>query len=138
MVSKVKNKWDKLDDKAKKWASRLTAVATIIGVLAAAGGWIINQLDNAVATRIEAQTQTIQQEVQEIGKEREATAKQTNLQLTRLELMMLMETDPENVIGIERLARKYFSPPLDGNSYMTAFYTKWAKIYGGDLSLVLE
>ena len=137
-MGKVKGKWDKLDEKAKKWAARLTAFATIIGVLAAGGGWIINQLDNAVATRIEAQTVSLEKEVEELTTATNKADKEIELQLMRLELMMLIESDPENVIGIERLARKYFSPPMNGNSYMTAFFTKWAKAYGGDLSLVLE
>ena len=137
MVSRVKNKWDKLDDKAKKWASRLTAIATIIGVLVAAGTWLIAQLDNAVAARIEDQTATLREEVKEIGKEREATAKQTDLQLTRLELMMLMETDPDNVIEIEKVAHKYFIE-LGGNTYMSSEFSRWCKLHNANCEIVLK
>lgn len=137
MSKALKSKWDKLDDKVKKWAARLTAFATIVGVLAAGGGWIINQLDNAVATRIEAQTTALQEQVQEIGKEREATAKQTELQLTRLELMMLMETDPDNTIEIEKVAHKYFIE-LKGNTYMSSEFSRWCKMYNADCEVVLK
>ena len=135
---KIKNKWDNLDKGVQKWATRLGAIATIVGVLVAGGGWLIHQVDNAVAMRIETQTESIQQEVQKLSDKVENQDRETELQLTRLELMMLIETDPENIVGIERLARHYFSPPLDGNSYMTSYYTKWAKLYGGDLSLATK
>lgn len=134
-MSKIKSKWDNLDNNVQKWATRLGAIATIIGILAAGGGWIVSQLDNSVSAHIETQTQAIQDEVQKLSDKVENQDKETELQLTRLELMMLIETDPENIVGIERLAKHYFSPPLDGNSYMTSYYTKWAKLYGGDLSL---
>lgn len=137
MVTKVKNKWDKLDDNTQKWAKRLTSIATIIGVLVAGGGWIINQLDNAVATRLEEQTTSLQQEVESLSKGREQADHQTELQLTRLELMMLMAHAPENIVEIEKIARHYFVD-LKGDTYMTSEYTKWAKSYGGDMEYVIE
>lgn len=133
---KIKSKWDKLDDNAKKWASRLTAVATIIGVLTAGGGWIINQLDNAVASRLEAQTASLQKEVEVLSKDREEADKQTSLQLMRLELMTLMEVDPSNVVEIEKVARQYFQS--GGNSYMTSMYTKYCKNYGADCEVMFR
>lgn len=137
-MSRAKKKWDSLDKNVQKWATRLGAIATIVGVLTAGGGWLIHQVDNAVASRIEAQTTEIQQEVQKLTEKVSEHEYQTDVKLTRFELLMLMEHDPENIVGIERLARHYFSPPLDGNSYMTSCYTKWAKLYGGDLSLATK
>lgn len=137
MSNKVKDKWAKLDENAQKWAKRLTAVATIIGVLTAGGSYIINQLDNAVATRIEAQTTVLQEQVQEIGKERYTTAKQTELQLTRLELMMLMESDPENVVEIEKVAHHYFVDDK-GNSYMSSLYNAWCHAHNGDCEIMFK
>ena len=137
MANKVKSKWDKLDANAQKWAKRLTAIATIVGVLTAGGSYIINQLDNAVATRIEAQTTALQEQVQEIGKERESTAKQTELQLTRLELMMLMETDPDNAVEIEKVAHHYFVDGR-GNSYMSSLYNTWCHTHNGDCEIMFK
>lgn len=134
MPSKMKNKWDKLDANAQKWAKRLTAFATIIGIATAGFGWVITQLDNSVASRIENQTATLQQEVKEIAKDREATAKQTELQLTRLELMMLMETDPNNTVEIEKVAHHYFVDD-HGNSYMSGLYNSWCHNYNGDCEI---
>ena len=138
MVSKAKKKWDSLDKNVQKWASRLAAIATIVGVLTAGGGWLIHQVDNAVATCIETQTTEIQQEVQKLAETVETQDKEQEQRLMRLELMMLMEHDPDNVLGIERLAKEYFSERINGNSYMTSYFTKWAKQYGGDLSIVLK
>lgn len=138
MVSKAKKKWDSLDKNVQKWASRLAAIATIVGVLTAGGGFLIHQVDNAVAARIETKTTEIQQEVQKLTETVETQDKEQEQRLMRLELMMLMEHDPDNVLGIERLAKEYFSERINGNSYMTSYFTKWAKQYGGDLSIVLK
>ena len=137
MVTKVKNKWDKLDDNTQKWAKRLTSIATIIGVLVAGCGWVINQLDNAVAVRLEEQTASLQQKVESLSNGREQSDRQTEMQLTRLELMMLMAHAPENIVEIEKIARHYFVD-LKGDTYMTSEYTKWAKNYGGDMEYVIE
>lgn len=59
------------------------------------------------------------------------------LAITRVELMMLMTHDPENVMAIEKLARKYFDPNgLNGDSYMSKFYSKWAKKHDADYTFV--
>ena len=137
MVSKIKNKWNKLDDNVQKWSKRLAAIATIIGVLAAGAGWSINQLDRAISEKIENQTAVIQQEVKQVSIEREASAKQTDLQLTRLELMMLMETDPDNTIEIEKVAHRYFIE-LGGNAYMSSEFSRWCKLYDADCEIVFK
>lgn len=133
---KIKSKWDSLDEKVQKWATRLGAVATIIGILTAGGGWLIHQVDNAVATRIEAQTTEIQQEVQAISNEVKKHEEQSDLQLTRLELMNLIQLDPTNVIEIEKVAKHYFID-LQGDWYLTSVYSKWAKQYGGNMDFVV-
>lgn len=138
MVSKAKKKWDSLDKNVQKWATRLGAIATIIGIVTAGGGFLIHQVDNAVAAHIETQTTEIQQEVQKLSETVEAQDREQEQRLMRLELMTLMDTDPENVLGIEKLAKEYFSERINGNSYMTSYFTKWAKQYGGDLSIVLK
>ena len=138
MVNRAKKKWDSLDKNIQKWATRLGAIATIIGIVTAGGGFLIHQVDTAVATRIETQTTQIQQEVQKLSETVEAQDREQEQRLMRLELMMLMEHDPDNVLGIEKLAKEYFSERINGNSYMTAYYTRWAKQYGGDLSVVLK
>lgn len=136
MVSRAKSKWDKLDDRVKKWASRLTAIATIIGVLAAGGGVIINQLDNAVAARIEAQTVSLEKEVEELTAATNKADKEIELQLMRLELMMLMQNDPTNTVEIEKVAHDYFAK--GGNYYLDSEYNKWCHSFGGDCELMFK
>lgn len=136
MVNRAKKKWDNLDKNIQKWATRLGAVATIIGIVTAGGGWLIHQIDNAVATRIEAQTTQIQQEVQAISDEVKKHEEQSDLQLTRLELMNLIQLDPTNVIEIEKVAKHYFID-LQGDWYLTSVYSKWAKQHGGNMDFVV-
>lgn len=136
-MSKIKTKWDKLDERVQKWATRLGAIATIVGVLVAGGGWLINQVDNAVATRIENQTASIQTEVQKLTDKLDSHENQSELSYTRLELMMLMSTDPTNTVEIERLAHRYFSE-LKGNSYMVSEYNHWCHTYSGNCEIIFK
>lgn len=128
---------NKLDKNVQKWAARLGAVATIIGVLTAGGAWVINQIDNNLASRIENQTAAIQTEVKELSSSMEDQNEQTELQLTRLELMALITHDPDNVVEIEKVAYHYFRE-LGGNYYMDSEYSKWCKTYGADCEIMLK
>lgn len=49
------------------------------------------------------------------------------LAITRLEMLALINHDPDNVIEIKRMAKYYFSPPLEGNSYMTSIMSKYCE-----------
>ena len=134
---KIKNKWDNLDKNVQKWATRLGAIATIVGILAAGGGWLISQVDNAVAVRIENQTESIQQEVQKLTEKVDSQDRETELQLTRLELMTLMANNPTNTVEIERLAHKYFKD-LGGNSYMVSEYNRYCHQYQADCEIMYK
>ena len=136
-MSKIKSKWDSLDERVQKWATRLAAIATIIGIVTAGGGWLIHQLDNAVATHIETQTTAIQSEVQKLSDKVDAQDRQTDLQLTRLELMTLIDNNPHNVVEIEKVAKHYFQD-LKGDWYMSEMYSKWAKQYGGNAEIMVK
>lgn len=136
-MSSIKSKWDKLDKNVQKWATRLGAVATIIGILATGGSWIVSQLDNSVSTHLENQTQSIQTEVQQLSDKVDSQDKESELQLNRLELMMLMDNDPYNTVEIEKVAHHYFKD-LDGNSYMSSMYAKYCKQYGADCEIMYK
>lgn len=130
-------KIEKVDENVQKWAKRLGAIATIIGVITAAGAWLTNQIDNSLAAHIEGQTSAIQSEVQDISKKMEAQDRQTELQLTRLELMTLMNNDPTNVVEIEKVAHHYFKT-LGGNSYLTSLYSVYCRQYGADCEIAFK
>ena len=136
-MARIKKKWDSLDKNIQKWATRLAAIATIIGVLTAGGGWLIHQVDNAVAARIETQTTEIQQEVQKLTEKVEENDKQSKVQLTRLELMMLMEHDPTNTVEIEKVAHHYFVDQ-GANSYISSLYNKWCHAYSGNCEIMYK
>lgn len=136
-MAEKKKLLDRFDKSAQKWAKRLGAIATIVGVVTAAGAWLINQIDNSLAAHIESQTAEMQQEIQKLSNKVDAQDKQTELQLTRLELMSLMDSDPHNVVEIEKVAYRYFRD-LNGNSYLTSVYSSWCQAYGGDCQIMLK
>lgn len=53
----------------------------------------------------------------------------TNVRVTRMELMGLMRDDPNNVDAILQVAEYYFIE-LDGNAYAHAVFEKWAIEHG--------
>lgn len=117
--------FDKLSNKFAKIAGFITSVTVIVGALMGAGAWASNQFANAVAGQ-----------VQEFRDEVKAANDRQEQAITRVELLMLMEHDPENVVAIEKMARYYFHE-LGGDLWMTAKYSEWAKQYDGDVSIVI-
>lgn len=64
----------------------------------------------------------------EINKLRKAQT-DTNIRVTRMELLSLIRDDPNNVDAILQVAEYYFIE-LDGNAYAHAVFEKWAKEHG--------
>ena len=107
-------------------AGFITAMAVIFGGLIAAGRWIVVEINASVNARVSALEQKIDNN--------QTTNEQA---ITRLELMELMEDDPDNVIEIEKLAKKYFNPPMNGNSYMTGQISQWCGEHGVDCGTII-
>ena len=59
-----------------------------------------------------------------------------DLAIMRLELMNLIENNPDNTVEIEMLGKKYFNPPYNGDSYMSTIYSQWANARGLDTSFI--
>lgn len=55
--------------------------------------------------------------------------KNTDIRITRMELMNLIKEDPDNVDAILQVAEYYFIE-LDGNAYAHAIFEKWAIGHG--------
>lgn len=53
----------------------------------------------------------------------------TNVRVTRMELMGLIKDDPDNIDAILQVAEYYFIE-LDGNAYAHAVFEKWAIEHG--------
>ena len=87
--------------------------------------WVSNKFASAVSEQISG----FQEEVKAANSKNEQAT-------TRIELMVLMEHDPENVVAIEKMAKYYFQE-LNGDLYMTQKYSDWARQYGGDTTIVV-
>lgn len=124
-MAKKESLYDKADKRLRKWAATIGAIVAIMGALSGMLSWIQSQFANAVSSQISA----FQQETRDADIRHEQA-------VTRLELMILMEHDPENVVAIEQIAKHYFGE-LKGNRYMTSKYSAWAKQYGGDMAIVI-
>lgn len=116
---------DKISDKAGKIAGIVTAIVAVIGAAVGAFSWVSSQFTNAVSSQISG----FQQEVRDADKaDKQAT--------TRIELMVLMEHDSDNIVAIERMAKYYFQE-LDGDLYMTQKVSDWCKSHGIDCSVII-
>lgn len=120
-----KSFYDMFDKKAQRIAGTISAILVIGGALFGVGNWINNQVTSAISNQI----QDFRQEVK-------ASDNRQDQAITRLELMNLIQNDPTNVAGIEKLARYYFGD-LQGNQYMTGMYSNWCREYGGDPSIAV-
>lgn len=117
--------YDKADKKLQKAASIVGSILVLFGALSGMYGWISSQFTNAISSQIN-----------EFRQEVKVSDTAQNLAITRLELTNLIKDDPTNVVAIEKMGRYYFGE-LDGDQYMTAMFSKWAKQYGGDASIVV-
>ena len=126
MVKKKENQFGKISENLKKISAVISAIGVIIGAFVGVGGWIVNQV-NAESNE---QIQALEARLDEAHKE-------SQLGITRLELQGLINNTPENRTEIEKLARYYFLE-LDGDTYMTSMYSKWATEYGGNIEFVLK
>ncbi len=126
MRKEVKVKMHKLPQKVKDLSAFISAVIAMGAALLGAGQWIVHEGTASTNNRVDALEQKIDDN------------QQTNeIATTRLELMMLLDHDPDNVIEIEKLARKYFNPPLNGNTYMTSVISEWCTEHGIDCGTII-
>ena len=123
---KEKFKLKNIPQKVKDVSAFVSAVIAIGAALLGAGQWIVHEVTAVTNNRVD----TLEQKIDD--------NQQTNeLATTRLELMMLLDHDPDNVIEIEKLARKYFNPPLNGNTYMTSVISEWCAEHDIDCGTII-
>ena len=127
MASRVEKKrtFKKVSDNLTKIAAIISAILVITGAITGCVSWVSSQFTNAVSSQID-----------EFRQEVTASDKSQNQAITRLELVSLIKNDPTNIVAIEKMARYYFVD-LDGDQYMTAMYSDWAREYGGDMTIVI-
>lgn len=120
-----KSLYDKTDGKIQKWAKTISAIVVIVGALAGVYSWVSSQFAKAVSEQIS----DFQQETRESDTELQQS-------VTRVELLELIEHDPDNVVAIEKLARYYFVN-LKGDKWMSERYSRYAKEHNLDASFVI-
>lgn len=120
-----KSLYDKTDKKLQRVSGTIGAIVAIIGAASGLFGWIQSQFTAAISSQIN-----------DFREEVKASDSAQNQAITRLELTNLIKNDPTNVVAIEKMGRYYFGE-LDGDQYMTAMFSNWAKEYGGDASIVI-
>lgn len=112
--------------KVKDASALISAIIVIGGALIGGGKWLLSEINASTNARVDALEAKI-----------DDNYTKDELATTRLELMILMEHDPDNTIEIEKLARHYFSD-LDGNSYLTSVFSKWCREHGANCEIVLK
>ncbi len=117
--------YDRFDKRAQRIAGTISAIIVIGGALFGVGSWLNDQVTNAIAAQIDDLKTTMQE-----------SDKQQNQAITRLELMNLMQTDSDNVVAIEKMAKYYFQE-LDGDLYMTQKVSDWCASKHRDCSVLI-
>lgn len=120
-----KSLYDKADKKLQRISGTVGAIVVIIGAASGLFGWIQSQFTNAISAQIN-----------EFRQEVKASNDSQDLAIMRLELMNLIQNNPDNTVEIEMLGKKYFNPPYNGDSYMSVVYSQWANARGLDTSFI--
>lgn len=115
----------RIPDRIQKIAGIIVALGTIFGALGGFGQWIVHEVTASTNNRID----TLEQKM-------DNNQKNNELSVTRLELMNLLQTDPDNVIEIEKLGRHYFRD-LKGNAYMSGLISRWCVDHGVDCGEIM-
>lgn len=116
----------KLSDKLVRASQVVTATTVLIGAITALYAALDQQFVNKVSNQID-----------ELKTEMISADEKTDRQITRLELMNLIQNQPTNKVEVEKVARHYFID-LGGDWYASAFYSEWAEKYEGDITFITE
>lgn len=125
-VEKKKEKLlDRFSDRAKKIAAIITSTVTICAAVAGFGNWLVN----TITAHTTEQVQKIQDELENVKNE----VKSIKLDETRLQLLVAINTTPDDTKTILEIARVYFLE-LKGDWYMTPKFIAWARKHDIDIT----
>lgn len=116
--------YSKTDKKLQKLSGTIGAIIVIVSAATGICTWVSNQFQNVVSVQIE-----------DFREEVEKSDKAQALAIMRLELMSLITHDPDNIIEIERLGKKYFQ--AGGDSWMSSIYSEYAREHNLDTSFLI-
>lgn len=126
-MTEKKNKISlKLSNRVVRASQVVTATTVLIGAVTALYTWLDHQFVDKVSTQIDS-----------LHNEMIEADEKTDRQITRLELMNLIQNQPMNKVEVEKVARHYFVD-LGGDWYASSFYSKWAAEYNGDITFITE
>ena len=132
-IKQIEEKWDNTDRWVKRVLSAITTLGVIGGLFVGILGFFTNQLDSYLDDKLDG----ISVQIADLRSDSEQGDKALERSSIRVELMLLMQTDPTNTVAIEKMARYYFQS-LNGDTYMSSLYSDWARYYGGDIALVVR
>ena len=116
----------KLSNKVVRASQVVTATTVLIGAVTAVYTWLDQRFVDKVSSQIDG-----------LHEEMIKSDEKTDRQITRLELMNLIQNQPTNKVEVEKVARHYFID-LGGDWYASAFYSEWAEKYEGDITFITE
>lgn len=126
MAEKTASKASKLSNKVIRVSQVIGATSVILGALTG----LYTALDAHFVNKV---TEQITEMKDEVTKSNE----KTELKITRLELMNLIQNQPTNKVEVEKVAKHYFCD-LGGDWYATGFYSEWAEEYEGDITFITD
>ena len=127
MASKLKKKWDSLSERVQNTAKMLGAIATIIGIIVASSTWLTSQIDGVLEKRIDQQTEQLQENVNFLLAKTDKHEEEAELQMMRMEILVLIDTDPTNTVEIKKLYQEYRNK--NGNHYVASVIQRWCEKY---------
>lgn len=125
MAKRKESLYDKADKKIQRISSTIAAIIAVVTAATGVFSWVSGQFTNAISSQID-----------EFRQEVKASNDAQDLAIMRLELMNLIEDNPDSIVEIEMLGKKYFNPPYNGDSYMSILYSQWANARGLDTSFI--
>lgn len=112
----------KLSEIIPKWAQNfVTIIAAITAALGVVTG-MVSAIQEKVTADLKKDLEQLSQDVASI-----------KLDTTRMQLLTLMNEDPDNVTDILKVAKYYFKD-LKGDWYMSRLFTEWANSHNIDVS----
>lgn len=118
--SRLKNFAQKIKDAS----AVISAIIVLGGAFIGAGQWLVFQINDSTNSRID-----------ELENKMNVVTQENKLAIMRLELMSLIQNDPDNVIEIEKYAREYFG--AGGNRYMTGMISNWCAEHNVDCGTII-
>lgn len=131
--TKMMQKWDNLSDRTQKIAKLVSAIVVIGGFVIGCCNWGIARINDVIddhMSNIETQVQKNTKEVHDLKIESE-------LKLSRMELMNLIADYPENVDDILKAAEHYFID-LEGNYVADKAFEDWAEKHGVNVDYIFK